>query len=253
MTDPTQRFSSRVNDYIAYRPGYPAAILKLLAEECGMTHDSVVADVGSGTGIWSESLLENGARVFGVEPNREMREAGERLLRNHIRFTSIAATAEATRLADQSVDLVTVAQAFHWFNRERTRAEFVRILKPGGWVVLIWNDRRTDSTPFLRAYEGLLREFATDYAQVNHRHIDDAVIGGFFAPQPFRLRVFENRQSLDFDGAKGRLLSSSYTPEASHPKHEGMLRELKAIYDAHQRDGTVVFEYDTKVYLGNLS
>ena len=252
MPDPTRRFSSRVDDYIKHRPGYPPAIIELLQQKCGLTPASVIADVGSGTGIWSKSLLEGGARVFAVEPNREMREAAERLLKNFGGFTSVAATAEATTLPDQSVDLVTAAQAFHWFDRGKTRAEFARILKPGGWIALLWNDRRSDSTPFLRAYEQLLRVHATDYAQVDHKHMDDSVIGSFFAPAAFQLEVFENQQSFDLAGLKGRLLSSSYAPEAGHPKHEAMIRELESIYAAHQRNGQVVFEYDTKVYFGRL-
>src|SRR5581483_4013685 len=136
-----QRFSSRVNDYVLYRPGYPAQILELLKTECGLTGDSEIADIASGTGIFTRMLLENGNRVFGVEPNDDMRKAGESFLASYRNFTSVAGTAEATTLADHSVDFVTAAQAAHWFHRERARKEFVRILRPGGWTVLIWNER----------------------------------------------------------------------------------------------------------------
>jgi SAM-dependent methyltransferase len=256
-SNPTQRFSSRVNDYVLYRPGYPVEILELLKSECGLTTQSVIADIASGTGIFTRVLLENGNRVFGVEPNDEMRKAGESFLASYRNFTSVAGTAEATTLPDHSVDFVTAAQAAHWFDRESARKEFVRILRAGGtpavrgWTVLIWNERKTDTTLFLRAYEKLLVEFGTDYQDVRHERTTDA-IDGFFAPSPFQLRVFDSRQEFDFDGLRGRLLSSSYAPAAGHPKHEPMLRELRRIFEEDQENGRVSFEYDTRVYYGRL-
>ena len=253
MKDPTQRFSSRVENYVRYRPGYPPAVIDLLRADCGLSEASVIADIGSGTGILSKLFLENGNRVLGIEPNREMREAGERLLRDYARFTSVAASAEDTTLGDCSVDFVTAGQAFHWFDRERARREFVRILTPGGWVVLVWNERRTDSTPFLRAYERLLLRYGTDYTAVNHSWIGPEILNAFFGSGGFRRRTFENRQIFDFEGVRGRLLSSSYAPEAGQPNHEAMLDELQRIFAAHQVDGTVTFEYDTTVQYGQLA
>lgn len=147
MTDPTQRFSSRVENYSRYRPSYPRQVLELLFEECGLTAASIIADIGSGTGIMTRLFLENGNQVFAVEPNREMRQEAEWNLASYSHFVSVDATAEATTLRAGSVDFVVAAQAFHWFDREKVRPEFVRILKPEGWVVLVWNDRRPDSTP----------------------------------------------------------------------------------------------------------
>jgi len=251
VSNPTQRFSSRVNDYVLYRPGYPREILELLKSECGLTAQSVIADIASGTGIFTRMLLENGNRLFGVEPNDDMRKAGENFLASYPNFTSVAGTAEETTLSDHSVDFVTAAQAAHWFDRERARKEFVRILRPGGFTVLIWNERKTDTTPFLRAYEKLLLDFGTDYEDVRHERTTDA-IGEFFAPSPFQLRVFDSKQEFDFDGLRGRLLSSSYAPAAGHPMHEPMLRELRRIFDAYQENGKVSFDYDTRVYYGRL-
>ena len=152
MTDPKQRFSGRVEDYARYRPGYPRGVLDLLTSECGLTRDAVVADVASGTGLLAELFLENGNRVFGVEPNSEMRRAGERYLEGYELFTSVAGAAEATTLETSSVDFVVVGQAFHWFDPGPTRAEFVRVLRPGGWVALLWNDIRGGASPFLADY-----------------------------------------------------------------------------------------------------
>jgi SAM-dependent methyltransferase len=248
----TERFSSRVENYVQYRPHYPAELIAFLKEKCELTSDSVIADIGSGTGFLAELFLKNRNQVFGIEPNKEMREAGERLLREFPRFTSLAAKAEATALPEGSLDFVTAGQAFHWFDLESCRKEFARILRPGGWIVLVWNDRHTDTTPFLIAYEQLLRDFGTDYDQVNHKRVDVAVIREFFRAEP-GLKVLPNHQHFDFLALKGRLLSSSYVPEAGRPGYEEMLVALKSLFDSHQQNGKVTFDYDTLVYYGRLA
>ena len=252
MNDVTQRFSSRVENYIKYRPGYPNEVIETLRSECELTSSSVAADVGSGTGILTEMFLQNGNLVYGIEPNREMREAAERLLKDYPHFHSVAARAEETTLGGASVDFVTAGQAFHWFDREKTREEFARILKPQGWVALIWNERVTTTTPFLVAYEQLLKDYSTDYEQVDHRRIDDDVIRDFFGSDQFRLNQFKNVQVFDYEGVKGRLLSSSYAPEEGHPNYEPMLAELERIFQTYQDEGRVVFEYVTQMYYGQL-
>ena len=247
----TSRFSDRVENYVRYRPGYPAEVLRCLKEECGLAADHVVADIASGTGIWTRMLLENGNRVFGVEPNAEMRQAGERLLAAFPKFTSVAGTAEGTTLPEASLDFVTAAQAAHWFDRERARHEFARILKPGGWLVLLWNERLTDTTPFLHEYEQLLLAYGTDYQDVRHERTTDAV-NEFFDPAPYQERAFPMQQDFDYAGLEGRLLSSSYAPGPEHPKHAPMLRELQRIFDKHCIEGQVAVAYKTRVYFGRL-
>ncbi|APR84512.1 Methyltransferase [Minicystis rosea] len=253
MTNPTERFSSRVENYIKYRPSYPAAVLDLLRDHHGLSPSSVIADLGSGTGILAELFLKNGNPVMGIEPNREMREAGERLLSAHPRFTSVDGTAEATTLPDASADFVTAGQAFHWFDRARTRPEMERILRPSGWVVLAWNDRRLASTSFLEAYERLLRTFGTDYVTVNHTNIDEGMIRAFFGRGELVMHVVENRQLFDLPGLTGRLLSSSYVPETGDARHAPMLAELAAIFHEHAQDGVVSFDYDTRLYCGRFA
>jgi ubiquinone/menaquinone biosynthesis C-methylase UbiE len=250
VKDATQRFSSRVDHYVRYRPGYPPEVLALLKKECGLAPHSVIADIASGTGIFTRMLLENGNRVFGVEPNSEMRRAGEQFLDSYSRFTSVAGTAEATTFPDHGVDLITAAQAAHWFDPEKTRREFARILKPGGWLVLLWNDRRMDSTEFQRQYEQLLRTYGTDYEDVRQRGMTLA-LEGFFG-QSFQTRAFEYKQTFDYAGIEGRLLSSSYIPQKDHPGYDPMLRELRHIFDDHQVNGRVSFDYDTRVHFGHL-
>jgi len=248
----TSRFSDRVENYILYRPGYPLEALEALRTECGLAPEHIVADIASGTGIWTRTLLENGNAVFGIEPNPEMREAGERLLAAFPKFASVAGTAESTTLADQSVDFVTAAQAAHWFDRTPSRREFVRILKPGGWLVLLWNERLTDKTPFLRDYEQLLLTYGTDYKEVRHERTTDAV-NEFFDPVPYQELTFEMRQEFDYEGVEGRLLSSSYAPGPDHPQYPPMLRELHHVFDAHAVSGRATFEYKTRLYFGRLS
>ena len=243
------RFDDRVANYAAHRPGYPPEMIAFLRGELGLSPDSVVADIGSGTGILAESLLREGCCVFAVEPNAEMREAAEGRLGGHPNIVSVVGTAEATTLADASVDFVTAAQAFHWFDAERARAEVRRILRPAGWAVVVWNNRRTDSTAFLRDYEQLLRRFGTDYAQVATTYGDEMSLRKFFA-SGYGVKRFDNFQLFDFEGLKGRLLSASYVPLAGHPSHEPMLAELRRVFDAHQQDGRVRIEYDTDVYYG---
>jgi SAM-dependent methyltransferase len=250
-TDPTLRFSARVDNYMRFRPGYPPAVLDLLRAESGLTPATRIADIASGTGIFTRMLLENGNTVYAVEPNPEMRHAAERLLAAYPNFVSVNGTAEATTLADHSVELITAAQAAHWFDRARSRREFARILKPTGWLVLLWNERSTDSTPFLRAYEQLLLAYGTDYQQVRHERTTDTI--DTFFPGPCEKKVFSMQQEFDYASLEGRLLSSSYAPLPTDPGYESMLRELHRIFDAHASQGKVLMPYTTRVYYGWLA
>ncbi|HEV2178661.1 MAG TPA: class I SAM-dependent methyltransferase [Terriglobia bacterium] len=252
LKDSTERFSTRVENYVRYRPGYPEQILGLLDRECRLAPDSVIADIGSGTGLLSELFLKNGNPVYAVEPNREMRQAGERSLAAYPEFRSFDGRAESIPLEPQSVDFVVAGQAFHWFDRELCRGEFARILRQSGWVAIIWNTRRMAGTPFLEAYESLLARYGTDYAAVAHRHVDEREIRAFFAPGACLLRKFENHQVVDFDSLKGRVLSSSYMPEEGDANYQPALAEIRRIFEAHERGGSVTLEYDTEVYYGRL-
>ena len=251
--DPTTRFSDRVENYVRYRPTYPPEVIGCLKEICSLTDKSVIADVGSGTGILTKLFLENGNHVFAIEPNREMREAAEKLLAEEENFTSVAGTAEDTGLPAGSVDFIVAGQAFHWFDRAKSKVEFQRILRPGGWVVLVWNERETETSPFLREYEAFLDAHATDYQRVNHTHISVEILREFYAPGTFQCSCFSNSQHFDFEGLKGRCLSSSYIPNAGHPGHESMLAGLKTLFDTHQSSGGFVrFSYQTRVYHGRF-
>ena len=252
MTDQTLRFSSRVENYVKYRPRYPREVLKTLQAECGLTSSSVIADIGSGAGALSELFLRNGNPVFAVEPNREMREAAERLLGECPGFRSVAGRAEASNLEGRIVDFAVVGQAFHWFNVPEARREFLRILKPSGWAMVVWNEREYRTTPFLIAYDQLLQRHAPEYAREKHRRVYDTALADFFGTGEFVARTFSCKQEMDFAGVKGRLLSSSYSPEAGHPGHEAMIAELSKIFQAHQVGEHVVFRYMTQMYYSRM-
>ena len=247
---PEKRFSDRVDNYVRFRPTYPPQAIEWLRSETGLAAGAVIADVGSGTGISAELFLRLGCTVFCVEPNREMRAAAERLLSGYPGLRSVIGTAEATTLADQSVEFIVAAQAFHWFDPQRARAEFSRILKPPGWTVLMWNVRRVDSTSFLRAYEKLLQTYAPDYAKVRHENIGASELKQFFRDGTYKTHSVPHEQRFDFDGLKGRLLSSSYAPATGQPGHEPMLCELAVIFDRYQSNGQVSFEYDAQIHIG---
>ena len=252
--DPTRRFSGRVENYARHRPGYPSEVLHLLRQRCGLAEGAGIADVGSGTGALARLFLENGNRVFGVEPNEEMRLAGERILRRYGQFASVAARAEETTLPDGAVDFVVAGQAFHWFDPGPARGEFVRILKPGGVVALIWNTRRKRGEPFLAGYEQLLRSHGTEYREVYHgRRGSRENIRELFYPDPVEEATFENRQAFDLEGLKGRLLSSSYVPDVGSPGHSEIMVAAECLFEEHQAAGRVVLEYDTQVFFGPLS
>lgn len=248
----TTRFSDRVADYVKYRPGYPHELVEELSTNQKLGSGHRVADIGSGTGIFSEVLLRLGCEVVGVEPNQKMREAGDDFLKDFPRFQSREGTSDRTGLENQSVDFIFAAQAFHWFDPTSTRTEFLRILKPQGKVGLIWNERRISDTAFARAYEALIQRFATDYNQINHANLKDDQIIGFFG-QTASKHVFHYSQVLDFEGLLGRLASSSYVPKSSDPQFSLMKDDLTELFARHQVSGRVTIVYDTKMYLGSLA
>lgn len=247
MTDTVDRFSNRIANYIKYRPDYPREIVEYLRQNCGLTSDHIIADVGCGPGQSTRMFLENGNCVFGVEPNEGMCNAAIDQLAEFPNFTPVDGTAEATTLDDNSVDMVVAAQAFHWFDPERTRAEFRRIIKPGGHIVLMWNERQLDTTPFLIEYEKFLLKYATDYTNVRHENVDALKLNEFFQTE-YASAVFQNVQNFDLDGLKGRMFSASYMPNEDDPQAETMIAELKTLFAKQAENDRIKVFYDTRVY-----
>jgi SAM-dependent methyltransferase len=221
------------------------------ARECGLGPDSAVADIGAGTGIFAGLLLQSGATVTGVEPNRPMREAMETALSGHPRFRAVDGSAEATGLAAGSQDGVVAAQAFHWFDPAKTKAEFKRILRPGGWCALIWNDRLTGDGGFAEAYDRLLRTEVEEYEKTRMHNVFPAGhLEAFFAPTPVSRFELDNSMTVDLQTLIGRFLSSSYAPKPGHPKHGPVIRELESLYQRYAGAEGLRFGYTTRIFLG---
>jgi SAM-dependent methyltransferase len=250
--DPTKRFTERVDNYVKYRPGYPDEVIDFLQNECVLAEGSVVADIGSGTGIFTRLLLNNGYTVYAVEPNQAMQQAAKQWLGTNENYTAVDAIAEATTLLPKSIDLIVCAQAFHWFNDDRTRAEFKRILKDGCYAALIWNNRLTDANDFSRAYENLLRKDSIDYNKVNHRNIRDIGFKAFFKSGIYKQVNYPNAQVLKLDGLIGRAFSSSYVPPQSSGEGKKFREMLEDIFEKYNIDGTVSFLYQTEIYIGRV-
>lgn len=247
----TERFSGRAEHYIKFRPHYPHAVITYLEEEACLTKSSVVADVGSGTGISCIPFLENGNTVYAVEPNTEMREASGRLLHGYPGFRAVDGTAEKTSLPDASADLIVAAQAFHWFHGSVARTEFLRIGKPGACTVLMWNERDVQDE-LGKEYETLLQSHAVDYRETNHRNVGPAQLSAFYTPAVYQAKTFRNAQQLDLEGLKGRMLSASYAPQPGHPQYEAMIGKLEDMFAKHAQNGLVKFLYTTRLYTGRL-
>lgn len=249
VEDALSRFSNRVDAYVRYRPGYPDGVADHLARHQALAPEHTIIDIGSGTGISAELFLRRGNSVIGVEPNAEMRSVGEAQLAKYANFRSVAGRAEATGLPDACAEWVLAAQAFHWFDVPGARRELRRVLRPGGKIVLLWNDRRSD-TAFLAEYDGLLKRFATDYSQVDHRHAtSDGRIDEFFG-RPTPEITFPNSQRFDFAGLHGRVVSSSYMPNVGQSGYDALLVALRELFARHQHDGVVELLYDTRMYVG---
>lgn len=249
--DPTARFSGRVQAYIRYRPGYPDEAVDWVLRAAGLAGSADLADVGSGTGVFTGLLLARGHRVFAVEPNTPMRAAAEAAYAGHPGFVSIAAPAEATSLEDRCVDFVSAAQAFHWFDQDKARDEFARILRPGGKAALIWNDRVTTGDPFHVAYESFIKQFATDYERVNHQNLGDTAFDRFFTGG-WEARSFGNAQRLDLTGLIGRVESSSYMPAPGHADHPTMVEALRGLFERYASGGRVRIAYRTTAHIGRV-
>lgn len=253
MSNSTERFANRVANYVKYRPSYPREFVDHLIRIEALKPDYVVADIGSGTGLSALPLIEQGNHVYCVEPNEPMRIAGEEYLQQYKNFTSIDGTAEHTTLEDDSVDLIVAGQAFHWFDRITTRREFERILRPEGMVLLMWNERLIDASPFLHEYEQFLLTHGTDYSEINHVHVTPDVIERFFEPNEVMTHEFENIQTVDYDGLEGRVMSCSYVPNYGDTGHAELIDALRELHKLHAVDGKVDFIYMTKMFYGKLA
>lgn len=247
--DPKQRFSGRASSYARARPGYPQALFDHLFSVGALFKGCKVADLGSGTGIFSELLLHQGLSVFAVEPNQEMRAVAEARLSEMRGFTSIAGSAERTTLADHSLDAVTAAQAFHWFDLGPTQEEMVRILRPGGQVIMVWNNREKEIGAFHRAYSQLVERFARDKEEIDVLRKDPQER---FYPAGYHHAQFQHSKEYDLDDLECLITSASYMPKQGELGFLEMIEELRFLFGEFQIGGKVTIGYVTDCYHGGL-
>ena len=252
LIDPTKRFSNRVENYVKYRPGYPDEVITFLANECNLSEGSVIADIGSGTGIFTVLLLNRGYKVYAVEPNEAMQEAAVYQLSSNKNFIPVNGSAEITGLTEKSIDLIICAQAYHWFNNKKTHAEFKRILTDEGQAALIWNNRLADADDFSKAYENILKQDTREYSEVNHRNISETDLRALFKNGEYKAVHYPNVQVFDEAGLMGRAFSSSYVPPEGSEEGELFRTLLKDIFNRYNTEGSVKFYYQTEVYLGKV-
>jgi SAM-dependent methyltransferase len=252
----TERFSNRADAYVRGRPSYPQQLVDHLQQVGALNGGHLVVDLGVGTGMSAEPFLRSGYSVIGVEPNEAMRLAGDEHLAayaaNGGAYRSVAGTAEATALPDDSADVVIAGQAFHWFRVEHAAIEARRILRSNGWAALIWNDRQSTGSAFLAGYEALLRTHGIDYADTIHRHIDEKGIAQFFSPAQALVATFENPRELEREDLLALARSASYLPLPGDPRHAAMMSTLNALFDAHEQHGTVQMMYRTRMHYAQL-
>lgn len=242
--NPKGRFSSRVENYAKYRPNYPNEIIGFLNTSIGLTKGAIIADIGSGTGISAKLFLDNGNEVYGIEPNAEMRSTGEKYLINYTNFHSIDASSEYTKLESESVDIITSGQAFHWFEPEATKKEFLRILKPGGFVVIINNRRKFSNSKFMNEYMELIEKYS-EREGGNSLNTD---LPKFFGLKTIDKEIFSNPQVYNLERLKGDLVSYSYIPNEEDPRFNYMISELELLFKKYNKNGTLIFDYETVVY-----
>jgi SAM-dependent methyltransferase len=208
-----------------------------------------MADLGSGTGILSRQLLEQGFAVVGVEPSEPMRQQAEQGNKAVGQIRQVAGTAEQTGLGEHSVDGITSGQAFHWFRPELARLEFQRILRGNGPVFILWNEH--GESEFWTAYGELFERVIPEYGERGqHRHITPDLVAAFFAPGPMRTEMFPHQQSMTLDRLLGRAQSTSYVPTPGQPGHEEIMTALRELFDRYATDGEVVLPYHTRVHIG---
>ncbi|MDR2656104.1 MAG: class I SAM-dependent methyltransferase [Oscillospiraceae bacterium] len=247
QTENTSLFTGKAAVYDSSRPEYPGEALDCIAEQCGLAPGAVVADIGAGTGKFTKQLLARGYRVTAVEPNADMRGALRAALGENPGIQIIAAPAEATTLASSSADAITAAQAFHWFDHAACKTEFARILKSGGKVALLWNNRDPDME--------LSREFGNLTAKYRKREAVRSdqlskVYSSFFASH--EVFSFLNTQRMNWDGFWNLILSRSYSPLPGEENYAELETAAEKLFDKHQADGFIDIFYKTGVVIGKL-
>ncbi|EAR09921.1 class I SAM-dependent methyltransferase [Reinekea blandensis] len=247
----SQRFTGRHTNYDRFRPGYPPELVERIEIVTNLSKNAEIADIGSGTGIFSGYFVEKGYSVTAVEPNDDMRAIAEKKLDSFKNFHSQPHQAEHTGIPDHSIDLIIAAQSFHWFDLNRTIDEFRRILRPGGYVALIWNQRSTHE-PFQKAYDAVIQTYAQDYDSVNHQTLENSEYTQVFRKGQFEHHTWPYQQSFDLDGLIGRMRSSSYCPPETSTAYSDLLADINELFNRFQHQGKVAFNYKSSLLVGRI-
>jgi len=248
----TERFSGRVQAYLTYRPRFPREIVPFLREHGALPGGAVVADIGAGTGMLAEIFLEAGHRVLAVEPNGEMLEACRALAAQYRALEVVEGSAEATTLPDSSVDLIAVGRALHWFDWPRAHHEFQRILKPGGWVLVATNGHRDSGGPIPNRLSEILRKSRTDSAEADTTRDFEKRLPGFLDTSSWQRRTLHHSMTVDFPTLLGYAESLSAIPRPGERGYDGMVSELRAVFEEYQQDGVLVTPLICNLHLGRL-
>ena len=247
----TKKFSGKAENYSAARPAYANTFIDMLYTKQGFSEQSEIADIGCGTGIFARQLLERGSKVFGVEPNEDMRLSAVKNLAEFKNFCAVNGTAENTTLADSSVDFVTSAQAFHWFDGAAYKAECKRILRAGGKVFLIWN-MRDMAAAINRLCAEVNSRFCPNFKGFSGGvKKDDERIVEFFSGK-FSYEEFDNSLFYDREKFVRRCLSSSYALTEKDERYSDYLQELYSLFDENCDNGVLTIPNKTVVYYGDI-
>lgn len=247
------KFTGKAAVYTKYRPTYPDSFLEYLFRELGFHHNSVTADIGSGTGILTGLLLKRGCTVYGVEPNEDMRKTAEKALSHFERFHSVNASAEHTGLPDTCVDAVTAAQSFHWFDRAKFKAECQRILRENGTVVLVWNSRDAESE-LVQENDAVNHRFCPNFKGFSGgmRGDDPNGFRDFFKNGIYEYKIFEHTLSVDEKGFIGGNLSASYAPKPADNNYNPYISALKQVFEKYNDSGILRIPFFTGSYAGRV-
>ena len=250
--DYTHKFDGRAADYAAARPSYAEGLFDCLFERYGLAAGIPVADVGAGTGLFTEQLLKRGCIVYAVEPNEDMRHEAESRLSMYGGFISIAGDAARTGLADHSVHMVTAAQAFHWFDKELFKNECKRILKENGTIAIMWN-----FLDYKKELEGKIIDIQKKYTKLTfnaseEKQRDEDIIQ-FFGENKYKLKIYENNYLQNYENFIGNQLSMSYSLKESDEKYNEYVSKFKKLFEEFSEDNMVTIHNNTYCYFGNVN
>jgi len=249
--DHHSKFSSKAEIYAKYRWDYDPKAIASLCQIAGINHNSVVADIGSGTGMLTAHFVNNVSKIYAIEPNAEMRAIALKNLAQYPAFVSIDALADSTTLPDNSVDLIVVGRAIHWFNAETTKPEFLRILKPNGWLATC---RVThEDLELLEALKILRKtESGWNVAQDKSKILENNDLESYYFNNNYQTIKQHSVIQEDWQQFLGRMLSHSPAPNSNNPLFPKFEAAAKKIFQSYSKAGILEIKIATEIKLGKI-